>query len=46
VLRYYADLDYASIASILGVDANQVATLMLRGRRRLRDALAGEGGAS
>lgn len=45
VLRYYADLDYASIAAILGVDANQVATLLLRGRRRLRDALAGEGGA-
>ena len=45
VLRYYADLDYASIAAILGVDANQVATLLLRGRRRLRDALASEGGA-
>jgi RNA polymerase sigma-70 factor (ECF subfamily) len=46
VLRYYADLDYASIAAILGTDANQVATLLLRGRRRLRDALAGLGGAS
>ena len=33
------------LAAILGVDANQVATLLLRGRRRLRDALAGEGGA-
>jgi len=46
VLRYYADLDYASIAAILGVDTNQVGTLLLRGRRRLRDALAtGTGGA-
>jgi RNA polymerase sigma-70 factor, ECF subfamily len=44
VLRYYADLDYASIAAILGVDTNQVATLLLRGRRRLRDALASETG--
>jgi RNA polymerase sigma-70 factor (ECF subfamily) len=44
VLRYHADLDYASIAAILGVDTNQVATLLLRGRRRLRDALAGEPG--
>jgi RNA polymerase sigma-70 factor (ECF subfamily) len=44
VLRYYAELDYASIAAILEVDSNQVATLLLRGRRRLRDALAGEGG--
>ena len=44
VLRYYADLDYASIAAILCVDTNQVATLLLRGRRRLRDALATETG--
>lgn len=40
VLRYYADLDYAAIGAALGVDANQVATLLYRGRRRLRDALA------
>jgi len=39
VLRYYADLDYAAIGEILGVDANQVATLLFRGRRRLREAL-------
>lgn len=44
VLRYYADLDYAAIAAILGVDANQVATLLFRGRRRLREALAPETG--
>ena len=39
VLRYYADLDYAAIGEILGVDVNQVATLLFRGRRRLREAL-------
>ena len=42
VLRYYVELDYASIAAILGVDANQVATLLFRGRQRLREALAAE----
>ena len=44
VLRYYADLDYASIGAILGVDVNQVATLLFRGRRRLRDVLGGRAG--
>jgi RNA polymerase sigma-70 factor (ECF subfamily) len=39
-LRYLADLDYAEIAEILGVSRNQVATLLFRARRRLRDALA------
>lgn len=43
VLRYYADLDYAAIADVLGVDANQVATLLFRGRRRLRAALSAPG---
>ena len=43
VLRYYADLDYAAIGEVLGVDANQVATLLHRGRRRLRAALAPPG---
>ena len=46
VLRYYADLDYAAIGSVLGVDANQVATLLFRGRRRLRAALTASGDAS
>jgi RNA polymerase sigma-70 factor (ECF subfamily) len=44
VLRYYAELDYAAIGAILGVDTNQVATLLFRGRRRLREALAREPG--
>ncbi|MEM7412640.1 MAG: sigma-70 family RNA polymerase sigma factor [Myxococcota bacterium] len=39
VLRYYADLDYAAIAEVLSVSTNQVATLLHRGRARLRDAL-------
>ena len=42
VLRYYADLDFAEIAEILGVSRNQVATLLFRGRQRLREALAEE----
>jgi RNA polymerase sigma-70 factor (ECF subfamily) len=48
VLRYYADLDYGEIAELLGVSRNQVATLLFRARRRLREALsepkASEGG--
>jgi RNA polymerase sigma-70 factor (ECF subfamily) len=43
VLRYYADLDYAAIGELCGVDANQVATLLFRGRRRLRAALTASG---
>jgi len=42
VLRYYADLEYEAIAEILAVSRNQVATLLFRGRRRLRDALEPE----
>ncbi len=42
VLRYYADLDYGEIAEILCVSRNQVATLLFRARRRLREALAEE----
>ena len=42
VLRYYADLDYAQIAELLGVTRNQVATLLFRARQRLRVELAGE----
>jgi RNA polymerase sigma-70 factor (ECF subfamily) len=38
-LRYYADLDYEEIAGILCVSRNQVATLLFRARRRLRDFL-------
>jgi RNA polymerase sigma-70 factor (ECF subfamily) len=44
VLRYYADLDYAAIGEVLGVDANQVATLLHRGRRRLRGSLPSQPG--
>jgi RNA polymerase sigma-70 factor (ECF subfamily) len=39
VLRYYADLEYGAIAEILSISRNQVATLLFRGRRRLREAL-------
>ncbi len=39
VLRYYADLEYDAIAEILSISRNQVATLLFRGRRRLRDAV-------
>jgi RNA polymerase sigma-70 factor (ECF subfamily) len=41
VLRYYAELDYAAIAESLGVTRNQVATLLFRAKRRLREKLAG-----
>ena len=42
VLRYYADLEYDGIAELLGVTKNQVATLLFRGRRRLRATLAAD----
>ena len=42
VLRYYADLDYDAIGDVLGVTRNQVATLLYRGKQRLRDALASD----
>jgi RNA polymerase sigma-70 factor (ECF subfamily) len=42
VLRYFADLDHDAIAELLGVSKDQVATLLFRGRRRLRELLAGE----
>jgi RNA polymerase sigma-70 factor (ECF subfamily) len=38
-LRYYADFDYDAIAEVLGVNRNQVATLLFRAKRRLRDRL-------
>jgi RNA polymerase sigma-70 factor (ECF subfamily) len=38
-LRYYADLEFDTISEILAVSRNQVATLLFRGRKRLRDAL-------
>ncbi|MEN8181910.1 MAG: sigma-70 family RNA polymerase sigma factor [Myxococcota bacterium] len=43
VLRYFADLDYETIAELLGVSRAQVATLLFRARRRLREGLS-EGG--
>jgi len=41
VLRHFADLDYAAIGELLGVSRNQVGTLLLRARRRLRADLGG-----
>jgi len=43
-LRYFGDLDYAAIGETLGVSPNQVATLLFRAKRLLREALerAGE----
>ncbi len=38
-LRYYADFDYDAIAGLLGVNRNQVATLLFRAKRQLRDTL-------
>lgn len=42
VMRYFADLDYGDIAETLEVSRAQVATLLFRGRRQLRAALAEE----
>jgi RNA polymerase sigma-70 factor (ECF subfamily) len=39
VLRYFAELPYETVAELLGVSKNQVATLLFRGRRHLRAAL-------
>lgn len=39
VLRYYADLDYDAIGEILDVTRDQVATLLHRAKRRLREQL-------
>jgi RNA polymerase sigma-70 factor (ECF subfamily) len=44
VLRYYADLDYGSIAETLAVSRGQVATLLFRARKRLREGLVARGG--
>jgi len=38
-LRYYADFDYDAIAVVLDVTRNQVATLLHRAKRRLREQL-------
>ncbi len=39
VLRYYIELEYREIAEALDVTVNQVGTLLLRGRRLLRERL-------
>ncbi len=39
VLRFYKDLDYDAIASILGTTRNQVGTLIFRGKARLRSEI-------
>jgi RNA polymerase sigma-70 factor (ECF subfamily) len=41
VLRYYAEFDYAEIADVIGVTPNQVATLLFRAKRRLRERMSG-----
>lgn len=41
VLRHFAALDYAAIGAVLDVSRNQVGTLLLRARRRLRRSLEG-----
>lgn len=41
VLRHFAELEYEVIAGLLGVSRNQVGTLLLRARRRLRADLGG-----
>ncbi len=40
VLRYYHDLDHATIAGILGTNANNVGVILHRSLERLRRALA------
>jgi RNA polymerase sigma-70 factor (ECF subfamily) len=45
VLRYYAELEIGEIAALLEVTRNQVATLLFRARRRLREALGEDEGA-
>jgi RNA polymerase sigma factor (sigma-70 family) len=40
VLRYYHDLDYATIASILGTNANNVGVILHRALERLQRELA------
>lgn len=42
VLRYYADFDHDRIAGLIGVSRSQVATLLFRARRRLREKLASD----
>jgi len=39
VLRFYRDLDYDTIAEILGVTRGQVGTLLFRAKQRLRERL-------
>ncbi len=40
VLRYFSELDYRTIAEVLGVTREQVGTLLFRAKRRLRQRLA------
>jgi RNA polymerase sigma-70 factor (ECF subfamily) len=42
VLRFHAELSYDEIAARLGLNRAQVGTLLLRARRKLREALGGE----
>lgn len=46
VLRYYHDLDYATIGSILGTNANNVGVILHRALERLQRALARPDGAT
>lgn len=44
VLAYYADASYDEIANALGITANHVGVLLLRGKQRLRRDLADSAG--
>jgi len=41
VLRYFEELDYRTIAELLGIERPQVGTLLFRAKRQLRAALSG-----
>ena len=46
VLRYYLDLDYASIGSILAISPTNVGAVLSRSRDRLRECMATDAGIS
>jgi RNA polymerase sigma factor (sigma-70 family) len=46
VLRYYLDLDYASIGTILAISPTNVGAILSRSRDRLRELLAPAAAAS
>lgn len=46
VARHYADMDYKEIGAALGITANNVGVILHRSHLRLRESLAGSGGAT